>query len=73
VIGVDVAACSLRLRDAEGRLVERFPVSMNVENRSILDMPRNLACLLLPCAVAATAERSPAAPKPAPAEPERPS
>jgi predicted amidohydrolase len=25
VIGVDIAACSLRLRDADGRLVERFP------------------------------------------------
>jgi predicted amidohydrolase len=25
VIGVDIAACSLSLRDAEGRLVERFP------------------------------------------------
>jgi predicted amidohydrolase len=25
VIGVDIAACSLRLRDAAGRLVERFP------------------------------------------------
>jgi predicted amidohydrolase len=25
VIGVDIAACALRLRDAEGRLVERFP------------------------------------------------
>src|SRR6266849_2853990 len=25
VIGVDIAACSLRLQDADGRLVERFP------------------------------------------------
>jgi predicted amidohydrolase len=25
VIGVDVAACSLQLRDAEGQLIERFP------------------------------------------------
>jgi predicted amidohydrolase len=25
VVGADIAACSLRLRDAEGRLVERFP------------------------------------------------
>jgi len=25
VIGVDIAACSLRLRDGDGRLVERFP------------------------------------------------
>jgi SnoaL-like polyketide cyclase len=53
---------------ATGKRIELRAVSMNVENRRILDMPRSLACLLLPCAVAAPAERSPASPKTRPSK-----